>query len=206
MIPHRWQLRRAQPHGADVDLVARWMAQPHVEEFWQQAWEPDRWAKEIAEQLAGDHSVPCVALLDGEPVAYLELYRVCRDRIAALYPAGEHDLGVHIAIGESDRTGRGLGRSLLRAVADGLLAANPACRRVIAEPDVRNVASVRAFTAAGFQVRADLTLPHKTATLLIYPRTGPTPAFSGLSGVIRVPVTPLSPLNAGGKRGDDGGA
>lgn len=166
-----WQIRPVEPDGADLERVVGWMARPHIEDYWQQAWSTDRWAKEIAMQRAGDHSLPCLVLQSGTPVAYLEVYRVHRDRISALYPADEHDLGVHVAIGEYSSTGRGLGRSLLRAIADGLLAADPACRRVVAEPDVRNIASLRAFVAAGFQHCGELTLPEKTAALLVRPRT-----------------------------------
>ncbi|MGH3932988.1 MAG: GNAT family N-acetyltransferase [Pseudonocardiaceae bacterium] len=167
-----WQIRPAEPNGADLERVVRWMAQPHIEDFWQQAWSADRWAKEIAMQRAGGHSLPCLVFQGGTALAYLEVYRARRDRISALYPAAEHDLGVHVAIGEVGNTGRGVGRALLRAIAEGLLAADPACRRVVAEPDVRNVASLRAFTAAGFQRCGELTLPEKTAALLVRPRTG----------------------------------
>ncbi|MGH8920044.1 MAG: GNAT family N-acetyltransferase [Actinomycetes bacterium] len=166
-----WQVRPAEPDGADLDLVVRWMAQPHVADYWQQAWGADRWAQEIAAQRAGSHSLPCLAFADGTAVAYLELYRVCRDRVGALYPADAHDLGVHIAIGELSRTRHGLGRSLLHTLTEGLLATDPACRRVIAEPDVRNIASLRAFAAAGFRHCGRLTLPEKTAALFIRPRT-----------------------------------
>lgn len=147
------------------------MAQPHIEEFWQQSWSPDRWAKEIATQRAGGHSLPCLVFQGGTALAYLEVYRARRDRISALYPTGEHDLGVHVAIGEASSTGRGVGRSLLHAIAEGLFAADPACHRVVAEPDVRNIASLRAFAAAGFRHCGELTLPEKTAALLVRPRT-----------------------------------
>ncbi|MGH3937318.1 MAG: GNAT family N-acetyltransferase [Pseudonocardiaceae bacterium] len=165
-----WQVRPAEPHGADLDRVVRWMAQPHIEDFWQQAWSADRWAKEITTQRAGEHSLPCLVFQGGTAVAYLEIYRARQDRISALYPTEEHDLGVHVAIGEAGNTGRGLGRSLLRAIGEGLFAADPACRRVVAEPDVRNVASLRAFAAAGFRRCGELTLPEKTAALLVRPR------------------------------------
>jgi RimJ/RimL family protein N-acetyltransferase len=90
--------------------------------------------------------------------------------LAGHYPHHPHDLGVHVAIGEPSRTGRGLGRALLRAVAEGLLAADPRCPRVVAEPDVRNVPSIRAFTAAGFRPAGEITLPDKTAALLVFDR------------------------------------
>jgi RimJ/RimL family protein N-acetyltransferase len=171
-----WSARVARPGGTDLDLVHDWMLSPHIDAFWHQAWPRERWAEEIAGHLAGDAILPLLIGLDepdapdGRPVAYAEVYRVARDRLAGHYPHGSHDLGVHIAIGEAGRTGRGLGRSLLRALAAGLLAADPECARVVAEPDVANAPSLRAFTAAGFRPAGEIVLPDKTAALLVHAR------------------------------------
>jgi RimJ/RimL family protein N-acetyltransferase len=160
----------ARAEGADLDLVHGWMQSPHIDAFWHQAWPRERWAEEIAGHLAGDAILPVLIDLDGRPLAYIEVYRVLRDRLAEHYPHRPHDLGVHIAIGEAGRTGQGLGRSLLRALAVGLLAADPECARVVAEPDVHNAPSLRAFAAAGFRPVGEVVLPDKTAALLVHPR------------------------------------
>lgn len=165
-----WSIRVARAWGEDLQRVHAWMSAPHVAARWGQAWPMRRWQAELAGQLAGQHSRPCLVALDGEPFAYLEIYRVVRDRLAAHYPARPHDLGVHIAIGDPARCGSGLGSALLRAVADGLLAAAPACSRVVAEPDEKNAAAVRAFGRAGFRAAGHVRLPHKTAALLVRPR------------------------------------
>lgn len=164
-----WAVRPASV-ARDLEQVWRWMQAPHVAAFWNQAWPVERWRAELERQAAGDHSLPCLLQLEGEPVAYLEVYRVVRDRLAGHYAVRPYDLGVHVAIGEPGRTGRGLGRALLRAVAEGLLAADPRCTRVVAEPDSRNAPSLRAFNAAGFRTVGPITLPDKNATLLVYPR------------------------------------
>lgn len=166
-----WSARVAQAEGADLDLVHGWMQSPHIDAFWHQAWPRERWYEEIAGHLAGDAILPVLIDLDGRPLAYIEVYRVMRDRLAGHYPDLPHDLGVHIAIGESGRTGKGLGRALLRALAEGLLAADPACTRVVAEPDVTNAPSLRAFEAAGFRPAGKVVFPDKTGALLIHPRT-----------------------------------
>jgi RimJ/RimL family protein N-acetyltransferase len=172
-----WSARAARPDAGDPELLQAWMARPHVAEFWRQAWSAAEWTRELHRQLAGDHSVPLLVDSGGVPVAYLEVYRVLRDRLAGHYSWHPHDLGVHIAIGEPSRTGRGLGRALLRAVAGALLVADPKCPRVVAEPDVRNAHSVRAFTAAGFRAAGEVTLPDKVAALLVFDRDqdDPTP-------------------------------
>lgn len=181
-----WTVRVMRADGPDLDVVHGWMNRPHVAAFWVQAWPRERWAAELTRQLEGWHSRPCLALHDGVPTAYLELYRVSGERLADHYPNRTDDLGVHIAIGERDATGRGHGRVLLRAVAEGLLAADAACTRVVAEPDAANAPALRAFRAAGFHDVGRITLPHKTAALMVRPRTGadlPAPPDGGASAV-----------------------
>jgi RimJ/RimL family protein N-acetyltransferase len=165
-----WSIRLARPESEDLARIHGWMAAGHVAAHWDQAWSTRRWHTELASQLAGSHSRPCVVDLDDEPLAYLEVYRVVRDPLSAHYQVRPHDLGVHIAIGEPHRCGRGLGTALLRATAEGLLSAEPACTRIVAEPDDRNDASLAAFARAGFSTVGRLGLPHKTAVLLVRPR------------------------------------
>lgn len=169
-----WSLRPVELTGADggpdAALVHRWMNTEHVAVNWHQDWPLDKWRAELETQLGGAHSLPCIVSRDGREVAYLELYRVTRDKLARCYPHHPHDLGVHIAIGEPDAIGRGFGSALLRAVAEGLLAADPQCRRVVAEPNVHNAASVRAFTKAGFRKTAEIGLPNKNSALMVFER------------------------------------
>lgn len=160
-----WSARIAD-QDADTALVHAWNHRAHVAEFWRQDWPRERWHAELQAQLAGDHSLPCLLDLDDAPLAYLEVYRVARDRLSAYCTSAPHDLGVHIAIGDVDRTGRGLGRRALEVVSTGLFAADPLCERVYAEPDVRNIASIRAFAAAGFEPHGEIILPDKTALLM----------------------------------------
>ncbi|QKW11311.1 acetyltransferase [Streptomyces sp. NA04227] len=161
----------AQAEGADLDLVHGWMQEPHIDAFWHQAWPRERWVEEISGHLAGEAILPVVIRHEGSDLAYIEVYRVQRDRLAGHYPHLPHDLGVHIAIGEAGRTGKGLGRALLRALAEGLLAADPHCTRVVAEPDVTNAPSLKAFTAAGFRPAGEVVFPDKKAALLVHPRS-----------------------------------
>lgn len=156
---------------ADAVLIAAWMAQPHILKWWQQDWSVERWAQVLDEQAAGEHSIPCMAALDSEDLGYVELYRVRHDRLAEYYAADEHDWGVHLAIGDSTRTGQGIGRRLLRSLADAVLRADPRCDRIVAEPDAGNTPSVRAFGAAGFVSQGELQLPEKTALLMVRTRT-----------------------------------
>ena len=163
-----WSVRPLSPDGDDPELVSRWMNEPHVALFWEQAWPPGRWAETIAGQLAGDWSRPYLVSYSDEPLAYVEIYRTPRDVVGLRYPADPYDLGLHLAIGERERTGHGEGRALVRAIAEGLSIADPRCRRVLADPDERHVVAGRMFRAAGFQLLGVRDLGHKHAALHFY--------------------------------------
>ncbi|MGW0890424.1 GNAT family N-acetyltransferase [Saccharopolyspora sp. NPDC002578] len=170
VLDEGWSLRPVVLDSEDPALVHRWMNEDHVAVNWNQAWSLQRWQDELGAQLGGEHSVPCIVSRDGRAVAYVELYRVVRDKLAACYPLHPRDLGVHIAIGEKDAVGRGLGSSLLTSVARGLLAADPECVRVVAEPNVHNGASVAAFGKAGFERSREVGLPGKNSALMVHAR------------------------------------
>ncbi|WP_442788530.1 GNAT family N-acetyltransferase [Kitasatospora sp. YST-16] len=160
---------------ADLDLLTGWMNDPDTDRWWALAGPPRTTADHLAAQLDGDgRSRPVLALLDGTPTGYFELYRADLDPLAAHYPARPHDLGVHLLLAPAAR-GRGLAAPLLDAIATRLLRREPRCTRVLAEPDVRNTPSVRAFARAGFDRVADLDLPDKRAALMIR-RRADTPA------------------------------
>ncbi|WP_045302486.1 GNAT family N-acetyltransferase [Saccharothrix sp. ST-888] len=157
------------PH--DLPLLAAWMNDPEVADFWELAGPAEVTERHLRAQLDGDgRSLPCLGLLDGLPMSYWEIYRADRDPLAGYYPARHHDIGVHLLLAAGAR-GRGLGAVLLAALADHILAVRPACRRVLAEPDVRNTRSVRAFANAGFERATELDLPTKRAALMIRRRT-----------------------------------
>ncbi|WP_280707845.1 GNAT family N-acetyltransferase [Kitasatospora sp. GP30] len=153
----------------DLPLITSWMNDPAVAAFWELAGPPEVTERHLRPQLApGGPSRPYLGLLGGEPISYWEVYQAARDRLADHYPAGPDDLGVHLLIGPPSARGRGLGAVLIDAVAGELLRD---CARVVAEPDVRNTASVRSFERAGFRRAGELQLPEKRAVLMIRERT-----------------------------------
>ncbi|MCZ2527394.1 GNAT family N-acetyltransferase [Streptomyces sp. NPDC059506] len=164
-------LRPVDP-AADLGTVHAWMNDPEVARFWEMAHPPDRIGDYLREQIASAHSTPWIGCIDGEPMSYWELYRADLDPLARHYTARPRDAGVHLLLGPSRFRGRGLGARLLRIVSDRQLAADPYAQRVVAEPDVRNVRSVRAFERAGFRMAGQLELPDKRAAFMVRERAG----------------------------------
>jgi acetyl CoA:N6-hydroxylysine acetyl transferase len=163
-------LRPVDPAG-DLEAVHGWMNLPEVARFWEMAQPAPRIEAYLREQVASSHSTPYVGCFDGVPMSYWELYRADLDPLAAHYSPRRHDQGVHLLLGPPEMRGRGLGARLLRAVSDWQLAAHPDAERVVAEPDIRNVRSVRAFEQAGFRKAQELDLPDKRAALMIRERS-----------------------------------
>ena len=156
--------------GQTIELVARWMAAPHVARHWHQDWSIDEWGAEIDAQRAHPHSRPWIVAHEGEPVAYVEVYRPAIDLLTGSMTTDPHDLGVHLAVGDPGRVGRGVGSAVLRAVGDGLLAADPECRRVLGDPDTGHDAARGAFAKAGYRLVAEVDLPHKRAAVMALER------------------------------------
>ncbi|MEY9876862.1 RimJ/RimL family protein N-acetyltransferase [Streptacidiphilus sp. MAP12-33] len=155
----------------DLALLVEWMNDPVVSTFWELCGPADLTEHHVRVQLDGDgRSVPCLGLLDGAPMSYWEVYRADLDPLARHYPARPHDTGIHLLIGPSSARGRGLGGTLIAALTQRILRERQACHRVVAEPDVRNLPSVRAFLRAGFRYDSELLLPEKHAALMVYDR------------------------------------
>jgi RimJ/RimL family protein N-acetyltransferase len=149
----------------DLPQIQSWMNDPDVARYWELDGPPERTTEHVRTQLDLPHTQPLLARLSGRAIGYWELYQAADDPLAAHYEAERDDLGIHLLIGESDCRGIGLGTVLLRAFADAVQKDTP--RRLVAEPDARNIPSVRAFTAAGFTAAATLDLPEKRATLML---------------------------------------
>ncbi|MEN8650271.1 GNAT family N-acetyltransferase [Streptomyces sp. 21So2-11] len=164
-------LRAVDPE-ADLATVHAWMNDPQVARFWETAEPAEKIGEYLRGQLASSYSTPYIGCLDGTPMSYWELYRADLDPLlAGRYDAVPHDAGVHLLLGPSDVRGRGLGADLLRAVSGWQLTSLPDAQRVVAEPDVRNVRSVRVFERAGFRKVRELELADKRAALMVRERT-----------------------------------
>ncbi|MEV0438148.1 GNAT family N-acetyltransferase [Streptomyces spectabilis] len=165
-----FQLVPVRPED-DPTLISRWMNDPAIAAFWELAGPPSVTEAHLRAQFDGDgRSVPCLGVLAGTPMSYWEIYRADLDPLARHYQGRPHDTGIHLLIGGVADRGRGLGSTLLRAVADLVLDNRPSCARVVAEPDLRNTPSVSAFLSAGFRFAAEVDLPDKRAALMIRDR------------------------------------
>jgi RimJ/RimL family protein N-acetyltransferase len=164
-----FQLHQLDPEQ-HLDLLHSWMNDPEVARFWKMPWPRDQIASYLDRQNSSTHSTPYLGALDGVPMSYWELYRADLDPLAQYYSTHEHDAGVHMLLGPAQYRGQGLAVALLRVVSTWQLDADPRATRVVGEPDINNVRTIRAAELAGFRRITDIDLPNKRAALMVRDR------------------------------------
>ena len=148
--------------AADLPMVKRWLAEPHVVQWWGDTYRQ-------FELVSGDLEVETmdqyIVAADERPFGYIQCYD------PMVWPAnglGEHPAGTRGSdqfIGEPDMVDRGHGSAFIRAFVDGLLAAG--LPRIITDPDPANARAIRAYEKAGFRKDAVVDTPDGVALLMV---------------------------------------
>ncbi|MDP2849040.1 MAG: GNAT family N-acetyltransferase [Humidesulfovibrio sp.] len=130
----------------DFALLSQWLLEPHVRSWFG---DPDEWLGEIRETFAADWVEHFFVLLPDGPAGFVQRYD-CR-----LAPSGPWSaeppgtIGIDYLLGRPELIGKGLGTRLIRShVAHIQHDLGP--RRIIADPDAANAASIGALAANGF--------------------------------------------------------
>ncbi|MGE0152416.1 MAG: GNAT family N-acetyltransferase [Reyranellaceae bacterium] len=160
-----------RPAGrADLPLLARWLAQPHVERWWP---DPEKALAGIADHL-DDPAIECfVIVLDGREAGYLQCYdpHAWPEHPFADRPRGSR--GLDMFIGEPDLVGRGHGSRATRAFVDRLFAAG--APEALIDPHPDNAMAIRAYGKAGFAAYRECDTPWGRVVLMRLPN----PALNG---------------------------
>jgi aminoglycoside 6'-N-acetyltransferase len=146
---------------ADLPLLARWLREPHVAQWWN---DPDRELAEIRDHMESVSVEPLIVELDERPIAYLQSYdpHLEDDHPYADQPFGT--LGIDLTIGVPGLVGIGHGSAMLRQFVDTLFAEGTP--RVIIDPDPSNARAIRAYEKAGFLAIGERTSEYGPALLM----------------------------------------
>jgi RimJ/RimL family protein N-acetyltransferase len=141
---------------ADLRLMHEWLQREHVRRWWDDHETYEDVVEHYLPALEGGRPVDLyLILLDASPVGFIQTYVVddhpeYAERVGV--GAGVAGVaGVDLFIGEEELTGQGLGVEVLTRFVGDIVFAKPATSACIADPDVRNTASIRAFEKAGFR-------------------------------------------------------
>jgi RimJ/RimL family protein N-acetyltransferase len=137
----------------DLGLMHGWLQRPHVRRWWDDHASYEDIAEHYLPAIEGRRAVDLyLILLDGRPVGFIQAYLLAdHPDFAALVGLGAGVAGVDLFVGEEELTRKGLGTEVLRAFVRDVVFAEPGTTACIADPDVRNTASIRAFEKAGFR-------------------------------------------------------
>ncbi len=172
ILAEPYAIRLVDP-DADADMVSEWMNRPHLAQAWEYDWPSWRWRRYLWAQLDGTYSRPFIGSLRGQDHGYVELYRVAKDSIATRYAADPHDVGLHAAIADPKIVNRGFGPILLPRIVASVFAQEARCRRIMFDPDHRNIGARRLCEYAGCTFLGEHDMANRRMALYALPRSPP---------------------------------
>jgi len=131
--------------AADEPLLRQWLVAPHVTEWWR---DPEAELRDALAHVATGDAEAFVIRGNGHDIGYIHAYDAREDSYFADRAPGTK--GMDLYLGYKDLVGRGLGRRVIAAFADRLLAAGAPA--VVADPETKNSAAVAAYRHAGFRL------------------------------------------------------
>ena len=160
MAPQTYQFRPMS--AADLPLVHRWLAEPHVAQWWGQ---PDQQFGLVSDDLTHPAMDQFILAASGRPFGYIQSYDpdAWETQPFGLQPGGTR--GIDQFIGEPDMVDQGHGSAFIRVFIDNLVAAG--APRVLTDPDPANARAVRAYEKAGFERDRLVDTPDGIALLMI---------------------------------------
>ncbi|GLF93573.1 GNAT family N-acetyltransferase [Streptomyces yaizuensis] len=166
----RFTVRPLDP-VADAELLHGWVTDPKAAFWMMQDATVEDIRREYGAITAHEHHHAAVGLLDGEPVFLMEWYDPRQVELVGLYEPEPGDVGMHFLVAPTDTPVRGFTRAVITAVVTELFT-DPANRRIVVEPDIRNDAVHALNEYVGFEVVDKIEKPEKDAFLAVCTREG----------------------------------
>ena len=128
---------------ADLPLLASWLREPHVEEWWD-----NHGVEDIRMVMASAAMEAYLVALQGEPIGYIQHYAPHLEDGHPYRDQPNGTLGIDQFIGPPRLVGIGHGSRALGIYVEGLFGRG--APRVVIDPDPANTRAIRAYTKAGF--------------------------------------------------------
>ena len=146
---------------SDLPLVRRWLAEPHVVQWWGDP-------SEQYDLVSGDLDEPAmdqfIVSAGNSDFAYLQCYSLTAWNSGfGEQPRGTR--GIDQFIGERAMIERGHGSAFIRAFVDARL--RNGAPRIVTDPDPANTRAVRAYQKAGFEKAGMVDSPDGPALLMV---------------------------------------
>lgn len=133
---------------ADLDWIAKWLANPHVAAWWNDDVEEE--VENIAAHIGSASVKPYMLEIDGRTAGYIQSYDPHAEAGHPYQDQPPGTLGIDQMIGEPDLVGLGHGPRMIMEFAR--LRFDEGVPRLIIDPDPDNHRAIRAYTKAGFTI------------------------------------------------------
>ncbi len=150
----------------DLHLLHRWMNDPRVDAFWNEAGDLEKHRRYLSGILSDPHMLPLIGCFDDEPFGYFELYWAKENRIAPFYDADDYDRGWHVVVGEDAYRGRRYISAWLPSLMHYMFLDDCRTQQIVGEPAAAHSQQIRNLEVSGFAKIKNFDFPHKRATLV----------------------------------------
>lgn len=147
--------------AADLPLIRRWLAMPHVRKWWG---EPDEQFDLVSGHLTHPTMDQYVVATQDRPFGYIQCYRMTEWN-TGFGPQPDGTRGIDQMIGEPDMVERSHGTAFIRSFVEALL--GDGVPRIIADPAPANARAIRCYEKAGFARDRLIDTPDGVALLMI---------------------------------------
>jgi aminoglycoside 6'-N-acetyltransferase len=135
----------------DKSLLARWLSDPRVLEFYEGR--DNSFDLEKVEKIfypPEDDEVRCIVEFDGNEIGYIQFYQLDDETKKDYGYFGENVYGTDQFIGEIEYWNKGIGRLLVSSMVQFLTEEKNA-ERVVMDPQTRNTRAIRCYEKSGFK-------------------------------------------------------
>ena len=160
MVPASYRFR--QIAAADLPMIRRWLATPHVSQWWG---DPEEQFALVSADIDHPSMQQFIVAIDDRPFAYLQCYDPAAWPDHGFGSLAEGARGIDQFIGEADFIEQGHGSGLIRAFGDDLLKTDTL--RVLTDPSPDNTRAIRAYEKAGFHKYGPVQTPDGRAVLMV---------------------------------------
>lgn len=150
----------------DLPDIHRWMNNPRVNEFWNEAGSKAAHGRYLKRMFADPHTIPLIGRFNARAFSYFEIYWAKEDVIGPFSGAGDYDRGCHVIVGEESCRGKPWFTAWLPSLLHLMFLDDPRTERIVQEPSAAHHRQLGNLQRSGFSHTRTVDLPTKRAAIM----------------------------------------
>ncbi|MDF2690595.1 MAG: family N-acetyltransferase [Gammaproteobacteria bacterium] len=150
---------------SDIDLLYRWLSQPHVAEIWYESLSYQETRAKYLACLTYDWIFLFIVYYRNQPIGYIHYYYAEKVGHGWWPDAKPGEAGLDLFIGEQDYLDKGYGTALLKEFIKKI-SADPKVHTLFVDVELNNLRAQRCYEKAGFISQGEINTPAGKAILM----------------------------------------